>query len=684
MSDTYDALKRYEEEREREREQTELARNSGSGRDRPPPPENYPYAEREREQTELARNSGSGRDRPPPPENYPYADEHGFREGLQALYRRKGLILSTFLVTALAVGAAFFLRGTSYEAVCLVAVKKPSQLFVPTGTSIVASVPLLEGQTYKDVMETAGFAKRVALRLSAEEVEIDADEIRQRVRAKFLEPDLLRIRARYPESSVAIVIANAACQTLVDFNRTELQEQLKAQVATISGLLKDVGDEITRTQLNIAQFMQREGLVNVDLNSTSSDVFQILQILSQHEIAKAKEEAALRAAEQQLGRLTKTASTTSNGSVVEDPAVTTLRSQLETARVKFWEARGEFTESHPIVRRFGNQITDLQRELDRHLWNGHTPPKSRLSPEHELAIRQKITATSEEIVNRKAQIAAWSQLINDTRRTLGIVPGQKAGLDPLRSTLVFAEESYRDLSRRLQETRISYESVKGSVSLVQRAVEPEPPDLLQLILIAILLALHGSIRSWLAGGIHGRLDAKPRRRPPRDRLPMPGHHYQVAVFPFPRGFVQTSSSGGDLEPFRILRSTVRFTIRRIFPGRLRSLAPDAKRDGPPWFFISQRCFVRIRSESFLVDADLRSRSLARALGIESTRGLVEVVMGERTLDEALQTTALANVMLLPAMAAGRSLPANPEMLFRGPEFQRAFDGALREIRRRPF
>jgi polysaccharide biosynthesis transport protein len=57
------------------------------------------------------------------------------------------------------------------------------------------------------------------------------------------------------------------------------------------------------------------------------------------------------------------------------------------------------------------------------------------------------------------------------------------------------------------------------------------------------------------------------------------------------------------------------------------------------------------------------------LRLESKAGLVEVLMGERTLDEVLQPIPLINAMFLPAMADGRSLPPNAEMLFRSPQFE---------------
>jgi succinoglycan biosynthesis transport protein ExoP len=653
MSSIYDALKKAGTEKEKGRISIEIERSPG---------------DEEKEPTTASR---AGVNSPPAPSWRDYGnsrsqftEEYGFRAGLQALYRRRRLILSTFLVTASALGAAFFFRGISHEAVCLVAVKKPTQLFVPQESSV-ASVPLLEGETYKEVVETTGFSIKVATTLSQKGLNLSAEEIGRRLRVEFREPDLLRLKARYREPSTAIAIANTACQTLVDFNRKELQEQQKAQVVTISGLLDDAGKEVAHAQADLAAYMRRENLVNVDFNSASSELSRILQLLGDQEMAKAKEQAALEAAQQQLAQLKKIASPSTNGSVVEDPAVTTLRSQLETVRVKFWEARGQFTDFHPVVKNFRDQIDVLQRELDRHIWNGHAPPNT--SPEHELAIRQRITATSQEIIIRRAQIAAWSQFISDTRRTLGLVPGQKAGLDQLKFALVFAEDRYRNLSRRLEDTRISLESVKGSVSIVQMAVEPEPFDVLRPIIIAALLLFSipfgiGLLVEYMDDSIRnpgelGRetgfpcLDTMPKSRFLRSGK---------AVF--------NGSFTAGFQPFRILRSAI-----RLLPGeppRTIAIVGARRKEGRSTVVLHfARVLVEDQKRIIVIDADLRSSSLARMLRLESKAGLVEVLMGERTLDEVLQPIPLINAMFLPAMADGRSLPPNAEMLFRSPQFE---------------
>src|SRR5713226_2390507 len=94
-----------------------------------------------------------------------FTEEKGVREALQALGRRKWLILSTFVVTAAALWAAY---PVSQAGVCLVAVKKPSQVFVVGKEEILpsASVPLLEGQTYKDMVNSVAFATQVATAFS--------------------------------------------------------------------------------------------------------------------------------------------------------------------------------------------------------------------------------------------------------------------------------------------------------------------------------------------------------------------------------------------------------------------------------------------------------------------------------------------------------------------------------------
>src|SRR5262249_35865613 len=121
--------------------------------------------------------------------------EYGVGDLFQALRRRKWVALATFVVTAAALGTVFVLRN-AHQAVCLVAVKKPSQIFVPVsgGAPSVAALGLLEGLTYRELIESYGFASKVAARLTNDGLPFAAEDVGSRMSAEFKEPDLLRVR----------------------------------------------------------------------------------------------------------------------------------------------------------------------------------------------------------------------------------------------------------------------------------------------------------------------------------------------------------------------------------------------------------------------------------------------------------------------------------------------------------
>ncbi len=87
-----------------------------------------------------------------------------------------------------------------------------------------------------------------------------------------------------------------------------------------------------------------------------------------------------------------------------------------------------------------------------------------------------------------------------------------------------------------------------------------------------------------------------------------------------------------------------------------------------------RALAEDQKRVVIVDADLRSPSLSRMLGIQSEGGLVEFIMGERSLDEVLYPTPPPlHAVLLPAVAEGRLVPDNAGLLFRTPRFAQILD-----------
>ncbi len=596
----------------------------------------------------------------------------GFR---RALRRRKWTILSTFVVTGLALWAYFTWRHKE-EAICYVAVKKPSQMFVPAGpvgSASSASVPLLEGQTYKELVGGISFAAKVAERLGREGVRVGPGDISARLQVDFRDPDLLRMRGLDKDPAIAVKVANAACQALADLNRQELRVELKATVASVAKLMDEARGDLERAQGELGAKSRREGLLNVDYNSGSSELYRALEVMAQQELAQATEEAALRAARERLKELRVQQGTpvAVMSFPVEDPAVTTLRMQLETVRTKLWDARKHFTDAHPVVRDLGTQVGELQRELDGRVREGRVVRQFRPSPEHELAIRQKIVETNQEIISRQAAVAARSRMIQEQRRALGVVPGQRSEVDRLKLAVASADERYRALSRRLDDTRVALDAVQGTLSVAQAATAIEIPDMRRRVLMAVALLLGlplaiGLLLDYMDTTLH--IPAALGRQVGLSCL---------ATLPKTRRLRSAkallSLPGPPVEAVQVLRSGLRVAAIDFTPRKIALVGSQHGVGRSTIVLHLARTLVQEGKRVLVVDADFRSStSLARRLQMKPQGGLMEVVTGKRSLAEVLMRTPFG-ARLLPAKAAKLAVPLNTEELFRSSGFSRLLE-----------
>ncbi|HWT78156.1 MAG TPA: AAA family ATPase, partial [Candidatus Methylomirabilis sp.] len=577
---------------------------------------------------------------------------------------------------------AFYEFRVKEEGVCFVGAKKPSQMFLAVGqagSTGGASVPLLEGQNYRELVTSAGFAAKVAARFNPGQPHLGPGDIAARLRADFKEPDLIKVRGVDKDPAIAVRVANAACETLVDLNKRDLRNELEAQIKSEQSLLADAGKEVVKSNEVLRTYMRGQGLLNMDFNSGSSDLFRALEVISQQEVARASAEASLRVAKDRLNELQVQQGAPLNtlSFPVEDPAVATLRSQLEHVRTKLWDAQRQFTDAHPVVKDLKAQIERLKQELDNQIRTGRAAREFRPSPEYEMAIGRKIVETKQEILRQEANIAARSHVIAEHRRALGTVPGQRAEVERLKFAVTAAQDRYQTLLRKLDETRVSLDSIQGTLSIIQVASAPESPDTFRWVLIAPLLLIGLPLGVGLLVDFLDDTVRNPVALGRRVGLSC------LALVPKARQIRSTStlangSSGDGLEAFQILRSGLRYALGDLGPRRIAVVGPRQGVGRSTVLLHLARELVNDRMRVIIVDADLRSKRMEPMLGSKNRGGLVEVLMGERTLDEVLCRTPF-NALLLPAMAAGRrAVPPNAELIFR----RRQLETILRDLSER--
>ena len=592
----------------------------------------------------------------------------------EALARRRRAVFTTFLVVAAAL-AMDFLLFTRDKAVCLMAVKKPSEIFVPIGEQGIAAsaaVPLLEGQTYRDVVSTYGFASEVAKSLSRQGLVLDVAKVHRGISAEFRDPDLLRLAGSDKDPQRAILFANTACETLLANNRKQLREQLQEQEAAIAQLLAAAQEDVQKNLVALATYAQQHGLLNVNFDASSSELEHSLQTLGSNQVNMAQQRAEL---EQDLRNLAvlKTpdgAPVDALNFPVQDPAVTSLQTQIENVRKDLWDAQKAYTPEHPVVKNLSFELKTLGEELTKKVEALKGQKTFHPTPEWKLAIAQAAAETEGRIVGERGEIAAWNDLISQQRQALGVVPEEVGEVNKLKVALNFAQDRYAQLAKQLDSTRVNLNSAAGTLSIIQHAVGAELPNwfMRTIVCLGLLLGMPigvGLFVDYLGDSVNSPIGFA------RDL-----GEICLAAVPKSRALTPRRLRNDDgalsLNEFRVMRSSLRLVWGQQAP-RVIGIISGHGREGRSTVTLQlARALVEERRNAVILDADLRTVGMATKLGLQPKAGLLQVLSGESTLDEAMIPLG-GEVLLLPAKAHGELVPASADLLFQGPRFRECLE-----------
>jgi capsular exopolysaccharide synthesis family protein len=250
-------------------------------------------------------------------------------------------------------------------------------------------------------------------------------------------------------------------------------------------------------------------------------------------------------------------------------------------------------------------------------------------------------------------------------RQLGALsPKQRVGPDGL------------ELQDRVQTLGLLEELDYGNVQVAQEALVPSAPSSPKTsknTLLGLFLGL--LIGLGLAFALE-RVD--PRVRGPEElagiyRLPLLGAVPKSAALSRPGRARVGRLPAREAEAFGLIRAHLRF-LRAGRELRTVMVASAAQGEGKSTIAAHlAETAARLGSRVLLVEGDLRDPTLARELGLQSGRGLADVLVGALALSEATQQLALGvgagmpgSERALDVLLAGAVLPANPAELLESP------------------
>jgi capsular exopolysaccharide synthesis family protein len=248
----------------------------------------------------------------------------------------------------------------------------------------------------------------------------------------------------------------------------------------------------------------------------------------------------------------------------------------------------------------------------------------------------------------QARAAAVKSGLND-------MTGMETRLAKLQREIDQGQANVTMLAKEINDLSLKGVTVHDPVRVitpVQPAEKVAPKLLLNLGISMLLGLLLGVGFAMLQEFLDDRINAPEEAR---QILGSPALGYVPLVTKEESRLITDVQSGSTLESYRVLRSNVQFAT---VDGPVSSIMVTSTVPGEGKSVTACNLAVAMAIDGrkvILVDADLRLPTVHDKLGLQQQPGLTNVLLGRKTLDEALQNTSVENLQVLTA----GMLPPNP-------------------------
>jgi capsular exopolysaccharide synthesis family protein len=388
-------------------------------------------------------------------------------------------------------------------------------------------------------------------------------------------------------------------------------------------------------------------------------------------------------------QLSSTPRTTSNGgSVQPNPVAADLRQQIARTNVDLRDARRQYTEEHPTVVGLVAQLASLERELARTPATIVSERDTAANPVYQQ-LSQQLANAQAEVASDDAQVALLRQQRAALTPTLQSLPGHASRLADLQRELKLANDVESALQQKYNDATVARTTAIADASVVQpadAASAVRTPNVPLVLAIGLVLGIALGIvvivvREFFDATLKDAADIeRDLALPVIGKIPlMPGVGDELALhdrYDIIEAFLQlvTALRYSSDKPLR----TLAVTSPSVGDGKSTVALNTAKALGELAAINLDRLPAHVTNATeprvLLVDADVRRPSVHKRLDLANTCGLSDVLVGNASIDMAIQRTPFPG---LDVLTSGTASP-NPIKLLTSERF----DALLVELRSR--
>jgi polysaccharide biosynthesis transport protein len=604
---------------------------------------------------------------PTVPAPSPPASELNIREHLDVLRRRRDVFALVF-IAALAVGVIAAVRASKpvYQAHAKILVSAASASVSvvdannPIGGMLAAAQPdsvstqlqVLESAPFQaEAWREAGIQKRPQVRPPVPSVE------------QLEGTNVIQITVTGGDPNDCAKLANAIVS--LHLERTDLLRTtgLKDTIQFVRKETDKAADRLTDMEQQILQFRQdHKGLDLTTERETRSGEYTAL-------LARVLDlDSSVKTTRTQIGslraRLGQEPAELTEEQTKENPRALKLREKLDELALQRSDLLREYRPTSRPVQDLERQMRRLQRQMDAE------PKVNRVRTYQPNPARAQLKTRLEELEaalqgheeNHRTALAQFTA----KKGLLESMGPWEAELTRLTRDRDAAQAAHAQMAERLRDLEIRAGARMRTARALERAKVPGAPLPSQKsknIIMAVVLALMLAVSTVF---LQEFMDDRVNSPEELERVTPLRTLARVPLMPADQSRMMSALPVNSLaaEAYRALRASIGFAsidapIRRLqitssSPGEGKSttavnLATAMARDG---------------KRVVLVDADLRSPSLHRMLQVESSPGLSEVLVGMKSVEDALRPTGVENLLVLPT----GPIPPNPAELLGSPRF----------------
>jgi succinoglycan biosynthesis transport protein ExoP len=475
---------------------------------------------------------------------------------------------------------------------------------------------------------------------------------------------LVVIEATTKNPGLSALVANKHALTYIDWIRSNRIEQQSRGLQFLRGQADELREKVADLEREMADYAEANSIIalNKDENITAQKMSQLNKLLTDATARRIEAENMFKEAENALK---------SPSAGFDDQSLQVMRSELVKLEGEYQQLSSKFTPSYPRMQQLKSQIDSLKQSI--------SSQRSQVV----LGLKAKAAAAAEEERSLKDELEQQKSRAFELSK-------KEVQYNILNRELTTSRELLENILKQIKETALAVESNASNVSVVDYASVPKIASYprkglvlflgllcgvgIGLVLSFLMSYLDNTIRTpeevasvlrlpslgvvpsfeldW-SGSVPPATDAPPRKtKSSKEIIPVDPLNSLPVVY------VQAPKSLAS-EAYRTIRTGLLLS-RAGEPPRTILVSSAQSSEGKTTSSINLAASLASAGGSVvLIDADLRRPSVYKHLNLEANLpGLVDVITGQRTIDEVCLKDVLKRITIIPS---GR-IPPNPAEL----------------------